>query len=698
MMMCCSCHKDTSERTIPGHIEVSVPGGVDVYTFADRNGYFYRRCDADTAEIFYIKGVNIGLTEPHSDTSVCETHYDTFIRWFGEIADMNANTVRAFTVMNPDFYKALHDYNIGHDKKLMLFQGIWFPESLTEAVCAGTESCESIYEHLGRASRETVDIIHGKSDYTAYGDENPAIYDSDVSEYLLGYILGMEYPPQLVKTVNNTPIKHTNSGRYITCTENARNFEILMSRAGNALAAYESQNYSFQAPVSFLNWQTLDTLTHPNEPYEEEDSVSFDTESIICKDDFSAGLFASVDVYPYYPEFMNHQREYAEFSDENGENDNYRAYLAELHSRYTVPLLIAEYGLSTSRGVAHDGICGYRQGGMDEEEQGLMCARMTVDIARSGCCGGLIFCWQDEWFKRTWNVENYTPDDPTQRTRNLSSAEQSYGLLAFDVSECYPDGELSEWDNAEEAADTGISVKYDAEYMHLLIELPYGFDFDKDTLFVPISVSDRGSNFCSEYDISFSEQTDYLLVMNGEKDTRVLCDAYCDVFMYRYGILRGVFGENGKVLSSSNSGIYNRINIYTANEMYLPIDDVTLAPTYREDGLLRYGDANPKHDNYDSLADFCRCGNSVEIRLPLYLIGIMNPCSAVRIGDLDGDDIQFAPLERICVGCGTDGYIRMYDAGYRPLSKIGYTERLKRSYYIMKDAFADCMTEAGIQD
>ena len=56
----------------------------------------------------------------------------------------------------------------------------------------------------------------------------------------------------------------------------------------------------------------------------------------------------------------------------------------------------------------------------------------------------MIFSWQDEWFKQTWNTVKYAPDSPAQRTVNEQSAEEHYGILAFDPGKtdnaCYPDG------------------------------------------------------------------------------------------------------------------------------------------------------------------------------------------------------------------------------------------------------------------
>ena len=44
-----------------------------------------------------------------------------------------------------------------------------------------------------------------------------------------------------------------------------------------------------------------------------------------------------------------------------------------------------------------------------------------------------------------------------------------------------------------------------------------------------------------------------------------------------------------------------------------------------ETGLLREGDANPAHDGYDSLADYCFGDDFVEVRLPWQLLNFSNP-------------------------------------------------------------------------
>lgn len=663
---------------------------VNVSYIASSNGYFYQNKNGKSADLLYIKGVNMGLTEAQTSLDNSNISYDTFMNWFEEIKDMNANTVRVFSIMNPNFYKALYDFNKKNSSSpLYLIQGIWFSEDLMYQLTDALESDEIIISAFKKACKETVDIIHGNSSDTVYGEFSPAIYDKDVSKYTVGYILGLEYPADFVIETNAShPDKANYNGKYLETKSGSTPFEAFLANVGDYLVDCETSAYNSQTPVAFLNWQVLDTITHTNEPYKEEnDAVSVNTENITAKSNYYPGLFAAVDVYPYYPEFMNYEEKYTSYTDEKGEKDNHRAYLNDLKTQYSVPLLIAEYGLSTSRGKAHLGLNGYDQGGLNEDEQAKLVSKMTNDIALEGCAGGLVFEWADEWFKSTWNINMYYPDDPTKRTQNLSSAEQSYGILWYDTSTSYPDGDLSEWKNAYKVNDN-LKVMYDANYMHLLLTLPDGFDTSKDTFFVPISTNGTGSKFSKKYNLKFSDNADFLLVFNGKDNTRILCDKAQDVFHYKFGVIRKVFGTSQSKAYKQNTGEYDKINTFVSNEIIVPSTNERIEPRYYEGGLLKFGNANPDSSDYDSSADFYYNGNTVEIRIAWYLLNVMNPTTKACINTpFKGDEITYSNFGAIKIGSGTEGKIKLNDAKFTGVKNVKLTQRLKKVYYSLQDLY-----------
>ena len=642
----------------------------------------------------------MGLTEATTDLANPDVSYDTYREWLRLIGDMHANTVRVFTVMPPQFYAALYDHNTAAQKPLYLIQGIWFNENDMYACDNAFAEDERIVTAFQRAARETVDVIHGNSDYTDYGKTKNAVYAHDVSPYLAGYILGLEWDPGFVERTNAQLSRAGYTGRFLTTAAGATAFESFLCRVGDALIAYETDAYAAQTPTAFLNWATTDTLTHSNEPFEEEDRVSVNTESILATEDYRAGLFAAVDAYPYYPEFMNYQPEYLE-AGEGGDINSYRAYLADLRGQYSVPVLIAEFGLSTSRGTAHKSVMGLHQGGLTEEEQGEGIVRMMRDIAAEGYAGSLIFSWQDEWFKQTWNTYRYSPDDAALRTPNVQSAEQGYGLLAMEPGEspvCLVDGYGDEWSDTAPVAQNGgdtVFAMWDEAYLYLKIQT-VGFSFASDTLLVPIQITGRGSKFSSEYGASFSEAVDFLLVINGQTGSRLLTDAYQDLFYYTYAYQRGVW-ERDERFEQPGGGLYNPIRQFLSNEIVLPLTGQVIPPQYEESGRLTYGVADPDSPSYDSLADFYCRDDIIEIRIPWYLLNVMNSTAGVCLGDYytaGGVDTADMPGVRLGIGRPGEEEIALADMGYAGKAHASFHTRLKKSYAIVQAAMESFM-EAG---
>lgn len=688
----------SSSSIVPSDL-LTVPdidsGGITLH-FRAVDTYFYSKSE-NSWDFTYLKGVNMGLTEATTDLANPNVSYDTYREWLGLIAQMHANTVRVFTIMPPQFYAALYDHNAEASSPLYLIQGIWFNENYMYEGDNAFEEDGRTVTAFKRAVKETLDVIHGNSDYTDYGDIQNAVYPHDVSAYLAGYILGLEWEPGFVERTNAQTAHAGYAGRYLITAENATAFESFLCEIGDYLISYETDSYGAQAPVAFLNWQTTDSLTHTNEPFEEEDRVSVNTEAILPTSRYYGGLFAAVDAYPYYPEFMNYQPEYLE-PDETGDINPYRAYLKDLRAQYDVPVIIAEFGAPTSRGTAHKSAMGIHQGGLTEEQQGEAIVNMMNSIAGEGYAGSLIFSWQDEWFKQTWNTYRHSPDDAAVRTPNVQSAEQSYGLLAMEPGQstvCLVDGLTEDWEGTEPVVSNGgnsVAALWDEGYLYLKIETS-DFHFGSGTLLVPIQITGKGSTFAADYHATFSKAVDFLLVINGESGTRLLTDAYEDLFYYTYVREKGVW-EREPHLERQGSGLYQPIRQLLSYEIVLPLTGEVIEPQYTESGKFIYGITDPDSPAYHSLADFYCRGGVIELRIPWYLLNVMNSTAGVCLNDFfaaGGVDVTDIPGIQLGIGVPGEEQIPLQDIGYFTKDRSSFHTRLKKSYDIVRSALEHFM-------
>lgn len=665
-------------------------GGVDVVFIADKEDRIFYRKDGETLRSFYVSGVDMGLSAATTDMDNPNVPYETYLEWFAQIKEMHANTVRVFTEMPPQFYSALLDYNTQHpEDPLYLMHGIWFPENyMWDYPMEAFDEDEVVIRAFEKSAREICNVVHGNCKGITYGRQQNVDYSYDVSEWLVGYILGLEWSADFVDATNAHTDMAAFEGEYLKTSADAAPFEAFLCRIGNTLIAHETENYGSQTPVAFLNWMTTDPLTHTNEPYPEEDQAAVDTENILATDLYVAGLYAALDIYPYYPEFINYQPEYVGYTDPlTGRQNNYKAYLLDLKEAYSVPVIVAEFGVPTSRGVASESILGYNQGGLTEQEQGMYVSNMIVDIASSGYAGSLIFSWQDEWFKQTWNTFRYGARNPATRTPNVMSAEQNYGILAMlpgAEDTVVVDGDAAEWTDADvvmESSAATLSAKADEGYLYLYAKLKGRKTFDNTKLFIPVSTLGIGSETYKAENLTFDAPADFIVCLDGKEESKVLADEYYDFFQYRYGWIMGwVITDNN--FGVRNTGEYVTQRQWVTGELELPETGETVPPIIKESGRLLYGTTDPKSKAYNAIADFIYKKNVAEIRIPWYLLNVLNMREGVCINDFMKDNAEgTASFSQVLVGAGLNGdSLTLQPVNIEPKDASEYHTRLKRSY------------------
>lgn len=646
-------------------------------------------------EILEIKGVNMGLGIPGKWATDYAIDKETFIRWFEYIKDMGANTIRVYTVLHDDFYNAFYEFNKDREDPLYLIQGVWVNDYVQNSRRDAFH--DDFRKKFISDCKTVVDIIHGNKKIYNNSSYGSGRYLKDISQWVIGYILGVEWEDVTVEYTNRKyPERNRYQGKYMYTDENASPFEALLAEVGDKIIEYETVRYKQQRLVAFTNWPTTDPFDYP------KDIESFfmkcakvDVENIRTTDKFISGFFASYHVYPYYPDYLAYFDDQSGFIDEKGELNTYLAYLKMLVEHHAIPVVIAEFGVSTGRGMAQkDRNTGRNQGYMSEKDQGKALVRCFEDIREAGAAGGCVFTWQDEWFKRTWNTMHAVDLHKTPYWSDYQTNEQYFGLLSFDPGDeksiCYVDGDISEWKDSHivcKNKNMSLSMMYDERFIYFLIHKPR-FNPETDKIYIPIDTTPKtGSNYCLNYNLKFERESDFVIVIDGYENSRVLVQE-------RYEVLRAMYyHETHKKdpyvnIIDKNTPMFKEINLMLQMATVLLTDDIDAPAEVYETGHLIYGNANPISEDFNSLADYIFNGEYIELKLPWQILNFANP-SEMKIHDdyYEHYGVEYITIDRMYVGVG-DSTERIPMGEYKLKGwgkKVTWHERLKSSYYILQE-------------
>ena len=700
-----------------------------VETFIKAEGESILLTQDGKEETFFIKGVDIGSSTPGKWSTEYAIDKKTYLRWFEQIQEMGANTIRIYSVYGEAFYEAFYEYNTDNENPLWLLQGVRIDDYTLNNRVSGTD--ESFLGQFIKNSTIAVDVVHGRRKITLSkkGVMASGNYTKDVSPWVIGYIIGDNWDPTTVAYTNKMYghlEKWTSfEGEYMSAKADSTPFEVVLAQIGDEVLKYESRKYKTQRLIAFSNHSLTDPFAYNQEIRKYFTKVSeINVENIVCSEKVLSGQFASYHAYPYFPDFLKHMDDWSLLGlnkEDYGDGNTYRAYLTALTNHHNMPVVISEFGTSTARTMSYcESEDGRGSGQLTEQEQGEILKRCYEDIVASNANGACVFSWNDEWSKRTWNTMHAVNTKRTAFWSDFQTSEQFFGLMALDPGEnesiCYVDGDISEWSEEDKVinGDIELSIKYDEKFMYFLVKKE-NFDINKDVLYIPLDITPKsGSSYCENMDLKFERAADFLMVIDKKDNSRVLVQERYDALRSTYSTLLYRYNTYQKErMPDSSSPNFVEIKLLlekiTFEDRFVgenfvmdmqgqgneEILESWGKPVTFETGRLTYGNANPDSKDFNSIADFIANGDYIEIRLPWQLLNFADP-SRMTVHDDYYDDnygVDYISVDEIYVGISAtkDGdRIPLYAKRLKGWGNdVSYHERLKSSYTVMQSMWRD---------
>ncbi len=655
----------------------------------------------------FLKGVNIGVAVPGKFPSEFSLSFEQYLEWFRLIGEMNSNVIRTYTILPPEFYEAFLYYNLNNQsKKLYLMQGVWAKIPDDDNYYNQAYSRDFKKEIIN-----VIDLIHGNAVIEAKPGHGHGTYVSDVSKYVIGILLGREWEPEAVILTNHENSLDHYTGKFISMNH-GNAMEAWLAKMMDFTVLYETQTYKAQRPISFVNWLPLDPMFHNCEFIESEkvreydnDLESLDFTKFHPTDLFYPGIYAAYHAYPYYPDFIYLQNNYANAINIDGQPDNYYAYLKDLKEHNKgLPLIIAEYGLPSSRGNSHYTPLGFNQGGHSEEAQATLSIQLTKDIYNTKCGGAIYFEWIDEWFKHNWLVMDFEqPYYNRKFWHNMENPEQNFGIYAYESRNKNIDGKIDDWDNIKiKKKKTQIEADADAAYFYLTTHIP-DFDFENNNIYIAIDTydEDKGDHRLPFYDEEIDNGIEFLLEFRSKDDAKILVDDQYSVYTDIYNDYIPIYASK----KNNNAEFIDQVLLANRGRESLYGEKVE-AVSHNRSKLIHGNSSNSTISNADWFWN--DSAKVLELRLTWHLLNVSDPSGRHVLDDKEGTpDIEYFQTDGfniyMFVTDKKDNIItetsfpNPYFYSWETWNQPDYQARLKEIYFSLKDYFQNLKPPESVE-
>lgn len=666
-------------------------GDIVINKITPQNNTYFVKTDKEDIYIskdnkwqkFNIIGVNLNSIKPGNFSNDKVITEEEYLDWITIIDNMGANCIKVPDIMDNNFYNALYKFNEDKKDPIYVIQGIYFDE--VDLKNGKDIQSEEIEEKFKKHIKLIIDSIHGNS-FDLNEDIKNEYYNTDISDYLIGYTLGIEFASNdLIHTelINN---KESYNGNYFYTNDDASSFESYIAKMADYLVEYEYKQYKEQKLVGFIgssnNYKEL-ISSNQNEDNSIKDYIN--PNNINPKGKLKTGIFASYNLYPSYTNMNENQ-------------DNIEEYVNELKNTHKIPIIIGEYGVPSSRNSA-DFNTDANKGYINEQEQGEILVNAYRTINNANIAGSFIFELQDSWQRTSWNTKELKILDRAPYWSDAQDYSQNFGLIAFDPgqanSKLYPDEKIDEWDNKNiinKNDDISLSMKSDEKYLYFMLKSENTINLDKQDIYVYLDITpNSGSTKSSQLNLNFDKPVDFIIEIKDRENAKVLVHEYYNYFSLNQN--KKEYQKRPDLISvQSDMDEFSPIYIETSPRMYVEDLKKIVESKKFETGKLVHGNSNPLNENYNSASDFYVGNDYVEIRVPWSLLNFMDPSTKQIMDDIyKYFSSKPMTINEINVGVTikeNEEIKEKLDSTKFKLNswiKPNYHQRLKKSYYIIKD-------------
>ena len=643
---------------------------------------------------FEVRGVKVTSFYPSYERCDSSIDKEKVKQWIKLIKEANANTILIPYIQPVNFYEAVYEYNLENEEPIYMIHSIAL--NLRTVSKEYDAFDEKFYKEVQRDIINTINVVHGNAFLLDNSTHHTGLFLKDISKYNLGYILGFETTPELIKLTNS---KHTDiksfDGKYYK-VENSEAYDVFIAQMLDKIRAYEIEKYNQSSIISYVATVETDPFYYENESKLSQ-NAQVDLKHLKIKEKNNNSIFASIAGYINDADFLDYDNTNKKNID--GEDNFYYRYLERYSEYYDYPVIVADMGVSSSRGKSNVNLSeGYDRGNNTEIEQGEILVELLEFVKKANINGAIIGSWQDEWGRTsTPNLTGILDKDTSVYWHDVQASDESFGLLSFDIGKenriCNVDGDIAEWNNVENIIQNekyNMKVMGDSEYLYVLINKK-DLEFYKDEIYLGINViGEFGSNKVED-NAEYSIPVNFSLRFKGAKETSMFVQDRYNIFNYKYKYHEYIL-EKQDYIPSKDTDIFSPIYLLNRKKIYVKKTGNVEQSIYYETGQFKYGIANPENQEYDSLADFYRNEDNIEVRIPWGMLNFKNPIDGTVLGDIYAEgidserkiqDLSFALFIK-----DSDNEKLISEEGKYNLSNIitkDYHERLKKSYYILKE-------------